>query len=54
MLILGMVNLCIKQTPIMDTEMIKKFLQQDPNNWKWLISFYAVALLITIILTIQI
>jgi hypothetical protein len=34
--------------------MIKKFLQQDPNNWKWLISFYVIALALTIILTIKI
>ena len=34
--------------------MIKKFLQQDPNNWKWLICFYALAFIITIILTLKI
>jgi len=34
--------------------MIKKFLKQDPDNWKWLISFYVVALIITILLTIKI
>jgi hypothetical protein len=33
--------------------MIKKFLQQDPNNWKWLISFYVIALVLTILLTIR-
>ena len=34
--------------------MIRKFLKQNPNNWMWLICFYALALLITIILTIKI
>ena len=34
--------------------MIKKFLNQDPNNWKWLILFYSLALLIIIILTLKI
>lgn len=34
--------------------MYKKFLKQDPNNWKWLICFYAVALLMTIVLTLKI
>jgi len=34
--------------------MIKKFLKQNPNNWKWLISFYVIALILTIILTIKI
>jgi len=34
--------------------MIRKFLKQNPNNWKWLISFYALALLITIVLTLKI
>ena len=33
--------------------MIKKFLQQNPNNWKWLISFYVIALVLTILLTIR-
>jgi len=33
--------------------MIRKFLQQDPNNWKWLISFYVIALVLTILLTIR-
>jgi hypothetical protein len=33
--------------------MIKKFLQQDPNNWKRLISFYVIALVLTILLTIR-
>ena len=34
--------------------MIKKFLKQNPNNWKWLISFYLVATLLIILLTIKI
>jgi hypothetical protein len=32
----------------------RKFLAQDPGNWKWLIAFYVVALLLTILLTIKI
>jgi len=32
----------------------RKFLAQDPGNWKWLIAFYAMALIITILLTIKI
>jgi len=35
-------------------ETYKKFLKQDPNNWKWLIVFYSLALLITIVLTLKI
>jgi len=35
-------------------DIYKKFLQQNPNNWKWLISFYVVVLIVTILLTIQI
>jgi len=35
-------------------ETYKKFLKQDPNNWKWLICFYVMAFFITVILTIQI
>ena len=34
--------------------MINKFLQQDPNNWKWLISFYVVGTIIVLTLTVQI
>jgi len=34
--------------------MIKKFLKQNPNNWKWLISFYLVATLLIVLLTIKI
>ena len=34
--------------------MIKKFLKQNPNNWKWLISFYLVATIIMILLTVKI
>jgi len=33
--------------------MIKKFLKQDPNNWMWLISFYLIATLLIILLTIK-
>lgn len=32
----------------------RKFLAQDPGNWKWLIAFYVAALLLTILLTIKI
>ena len=34
--------------------MINKFLNQNPNNWKWLISFYVLATLLIILLTIKI
>ena len=34
--------------------MINKFLNQNPDNWKWLIIFYAVATLLIILLTIKI
>ena len=34
--------------------MIRKFLNQHPDNWKWLISFYVIAFILTIILTVKI
>ena len=34
--------------------MINKFLNQNPDNWKWLISFYVLATLLIILLTIKI
>jgi len=33
---------------------IIRFIKEDKNNIWWLLSFYAVALLITILLTVQI
>ena len=33
--------------------MIKKFLKKDPNNWKWLICFYTLALIVCLILSIE-
>ena len=35
-------------------DIYKKFLKQDPNNWKWLLSFYLVATIIMILLTVKI
>ncbi len=35
-------------------DIYKKFLKQDPNNWKWLVSFYVVGFLLTLFLTIKI
>lgn len=35
-------------------EPYKKFLKQDPNNWMWLIAFYAVSFIIIVLLTLKI
>ena len=35
-------------------DMYKKFLKQDPNNWKWLIAIHVVVYSIILILTIKI
>lgn len=34
-------------------DMITKFLKQDPDNWKWLILIYGVALICIILLTLK-
>jgi len=31
----------------------KEYLKKDPNNWKWLICFYTIALVVCLILSIQ-
>ena len=33
---------------------IIKFIKEDKNNWKWLLGFYAIATVLTLLLTIQI
>ncbi len=35
-------------------DIFNKFIKQDPNNWKWLISFYVMATILILILTIKI
>ena len=31
-----------------------KFIKKDKDNWKWLLGFYAIATVLTLLLTIQI
>lgn len=33
---------------------IIKFIRKDKDNWKWLLGFYAIATVLTLLLTIQI
>lgn len=33
---------------------IIKFIKKDKDNWKWLLGFYVIATVLTLLLTIQI